>query len=393
MCWELGGAYGHLGNLLPVARELQRRGHRISFVIRELTEAQRLLGDSGFPWYQAPLWTGRVAGLPEPLSHAELLMHFGFLNPQALLGVCKAWRHLFELLQPDLLVFDYSPTGQLAARGLPAPAMSLGTGFYVPPAGRPLPPFQWWKPWPQARLLDSQGRVETVCNQVLHELGAPLVGSLRDVLGCPDTLFTTLPELDHFQGRTEARFVGHMFGIGNGLAPAWPGGTGARVFGYLKPDYKPLPALLEALERLGVQALVHVPGAPSRLLARFATGAVRVCPDPLDIERVRAECDWAVLHGGIGSCTAMLLVGKPLVLLPQHTEQVLFSRSVEQLGAGVVLAEAGAAAFPRLLKRLLDDPKPAAAARAFAERHRDHDPRNTPVQVADHCEVMLARST
>lgn len=365
--WELGGSYGHLGQLLPVARELQRRGHRVSFILRELTEAERLLAPHGLKWYQAPLWMGRVLGLPETLNHAEMLMRYGFLNPTALLGVCRAWRHQFELLAPDLVVFDYAPTAMLASRGLSFAQLGLATGFYVPPDQQPLPPFRWWQPAPGARLLDSQRQVENVVNQVLHGLGQPLVGTLREVLACEHQLFTSLPELDHYGSRSGDEFIGPIFALGQGEDVAWPAQGSRRLFAYLKPDYGALEPLLQALDGLADTAVVlHIPGVARRTVQRFSNAHMRITPHPVDMEQARRSCDGALLHSGVGSTSAMLLAGKPVLLVPQQMEQTMFARAVEKLGAGVVLPEASAGQFPRLIKRAWTDASLAAAAQAFA---------------------------
>jgi hypothetical protein len=389
--WELGGAYGHLGQLIPVARALVARGHQVNFVLRELLEAERLLGPHGFQWLQAPYWSGRVTGLPETLSHAELLMRFGFLNPDALLGMCRAWRHQFELLAPDLVVFDYAPTALLASRGMGMARLNLATGFYVPPDARPLPPFRWWQTAPTARLMDSQQQVLGVVNQVLYTLGSPIVMSLLDVLNCEDALFTTLPALDHFPNRQGAEFVGPIFSLGRGESMAWPGTGALRIFAYLKPEYSALEPILDALNKLDASVVVHIPGVAKRTMERYTNTHMRISPQPLDIEQARSSCDWAVLHSGVGSTSAMLLAGKPLLLLPMQLEQTMFARSVEATGAAVVLSEASAGQFPRLIKRALADTSHGAAARAFAARHADHDQALTIERVVARCEALLAK--
>ena len=116
--WELGGDYGHLSRLLPIALELRQRGHTPVFLVRDLLGAETLLTPHGIAALQAPLWLGRVNGLPEPIGYPEMLMRFGYLNAQALTGVCRAWRHLFALLKPDLLVLDHAPTALLASLSL-----------------------------------------------------------------------------------------------------------------------------------------------------------------------------------------------------------------------------------------------------------------------------------
>lgn len=388
--WELGGAYGHLGRMIPVARELRERGHEVVFIIRELVEAERLLGPHGFSWYQAPLWIGRVMNLPDPLSHAELLMAFGFLDPPALLSMCRAWRNLLGLLAVDALVFDYAPTAVLASRGLGLPHLNLANGFQVPPAGRPLPPLRWWQKAPPARLLDSEQQVVSVANQVLYELGAPPVEGLLDILSGGPDVFATLPELDHYPHRGGGDFVGPIYALGRGEAVRWPARGALRVFAYLKPDYGALEALLTVLRQLDASVLVHIPGVSRRLVEKFSGDNLAISRQPLDIEEVRQSCDLAVLHAGLSTVAALLLAGKPVLLFPQQLEQTMFARSVEALGAAVAIPEAAAGQFPRLVKRALADGSLRAKAEEFAARHRGYDQATAIRAVADRCEALLA---
>lgn len=389
--WELGGAYGHIARMLPLALELRRRGHRPVLALRELIAADRLLGRHGLVWYQAPLWIGRATNLPAPRSHAELLMHFGFLDPQALLSISRTWRHLVDGLAPELIVFDYAPTALLATRGLPVARFNLAQGFFVPPAGAPLPAFQWWKPPPAPQLADAERQVLNVVNQVAYELGAPLLGGLREVLTCPDEVMTTWPELDHYPARKAADYVGPIFDLGSGEPVSWlqPERARPRVFGYLKPDYAGLVHVLDALAASDASVLVHVPGAARRTVERYTSARMRVSAQPFDMDAVARSCDLALLHAGLGSVCAMLLAGKPMLLFPQHTEQEMMARRVRDLGAAIVLSEASAAQMPRLLRRALDDTTLAAAATRFAAAHSGYDQTDTVAALADRCEALL----
>ncbi|MDP2794924.1 MAG: hypothetical protein Q8O25_12745, partial [Sulfurisoma sp.] len=319
--WKLGGDYGHLARMLPVALELRRRGHQPVFVARELLGAEVLLAPHDIAWFQAPLWTGQVTNLPEAAGYAELLMRFGFLNPRALTGIARAWRNLLEALRADMLVMDHAPTALLATRGLQLPRVNLGDGFCIPPATRPLPLFRWWQRGNPARQADSEERVRQVANEVLFALGAPPLICLAELLDCDASLFCSFAELDHYPGRAGGEFIGPLFALGQGAPAAWPAGDAPRVFAYLKPGYAALDRVLAALRDAPVRVLAHVPGASRDTLTRFASATLRFSEAPVDIEGARAACELAICHGGHGTTAAMLLAGKPLLLLPMHSEQ------------------------------------------------------------------------
>ena len=107
-CWEQGANLGHLARMLAVAGPLAQRGHQIGFLLRDLSRAELILGANGFAeaYTQAPVWLPKASHPPPALNYASVLIHAGWLDPQGLLGLCRAWRKQFELFSPDLLIFD-----------------------------------------------------------------------------------------------------------------------------------------------------------------------------------------------------------------------------------------------------------------------------------------------
>ena len=142
--------------LLTLGRELGRRGHEPILALRELTHVDALLGDEPFRVFQAPIFAASVSGLPAAIGYAETLMRLGFLHSSTLTALCRAWRNLVFALAPQLMLFDYAPTGLLATRGLPIPRVLFGSSFSVPPRTEPMPVYRWWKGEPLGRVLASE---------------------------------------------------------------------------------------------------------------------------------------------------------------------------------------------------------------------------------------------
>jgi len=46
--WEIGANYGHALRLLPVARELRRRGHQVVFALNDVRDAGSIVAAEGF---------------------------------------------------------------------------------------------------------------------------------------------------------------------------------------------------------------------------------------------------------------------------------------------------------------------------------------------------------
>ena len=69
MGWELGDGLGHAARIKPLAQELQRRGHEVLLVLRDLVQPAEILQDlQGTPRLQAPHWQHQTRGLPQPLA-------------------------------------------------------------------------------------------------------------------------------------------------------------------------------------------------------------------------------------------------------------------------------------------------------------------------------------
>jgi len=73
-----------------------------------------------------------------------MLANFGFLDRAGLTGMARAWRELYRLVRPDLLVIDHSPTALLAARGTGLRRVLLGTRLSFTTSTSPMPSLRPW---------------------------------------------------------------------------------------------------------------------------------------------------------------------------------------------------------------------------------------------------------
>lgn len=413
--WELGGDYGHITRLLPLALRLREQGHRPVFVIRELIHAEALLQAHGIEALQAPMWTGRMTQLPSPLSYPELLMAFGFLHAAGLTALCRAWRHLLTLLNADLLILDHAPTALLASRGLGLPRLHLGDGFTLPPAPSPLPAFAWWQSSSEAglqRRMASEQQVLAQVNQVLASFGEPQLRQLGELFEVEAQALCSFPELDPYPADLRppgSPWLGPLFMDQLGQPPQWPEeeeeaaamaepGPSAprqarrpRLFAYLKPAYGPIEQVLQALHQVPASVLVHLPGAAKKTVQTHSHGRVRICGEALAMAQVSAECDLALCHGGAGTSALMLLAGKPLALLPMQTEQWMSAQRLQTLGvaAGLLIDDAGR--LPQLLQHVLAEPRYRQAAQAFAQAHHGYRQADALAALLAQCQALLAR--
>ena len=270
LAWELGAGKGHLVNLLPLAQGLRAHGHRLFLALRDLAHAQTVFGGLGAAYLQSPY----KAGPPRtpifvPRSFAHLLYNVGFGDPPELEILVAAWRNLFEMIDPDLIVFEHSPTALLAARGCRARKVVLGNGFLCPPDSTPWPDLRPWMPPDAEVIVRGEELVLKNVNEVLRLAGQPPLERLAQLYAeVDDVLLTTVAEFDPYEDRSGARYRGPWLPTG-GETPTWPAGHGPRIYAYLK-SFPALPQLLTLLRQRGHPTIVSCDGLPPALLLRHA---------------------------------------------------------------------------------------------------------------------------
>ena len=387
MCWELGGDLGHVARMKPLAEALAARGHRVSFIVRETLPAESLLDPKRFRWFQAPFQTEVVIPAMVPtLSFAQVMHNTGFHRPQAILGRLKAWRNLFARLEPDLLVFDHSPTALVAARGLKTRRVVLGTGFGIPPELSPLPPFDANETGVDLKPIEE--RITAGINEALKALDAPPINGLGDIYTAQASLLFTLKELDHYPQRTGGEYWGPSRQE-TGVPPRWPEKKGRRVFAYLKP-FKTLPSLLTALKESGHPTLVYLGKGSEDARKEYAGGSLSFSDQPVDLGRAVADAELVICHAGHGTVSASLLAGKPLLLLPLNIEQRMLSVRVVESGAGLAAPALAPDGMRQKFQRLMAEPGFTQAAQGFAERYAGLAVEHIPERFTVLVEKLLA---
>lgn len=387
LTWELGQGLGHLVNLRPLAERLGKRGHRVTLALQDLSRAKLV-----FPWdavelFQAPLKQWRAAAAGPTLSFAHVLRENGFDGADKLAGLAEGWRSIIRRVQPEVILFDHSPTALLAAHGFHAKRVLLGTGFFCPLNETPLACLQPWLNTDAAALVTAEQAVLTTINALLGSWMLPPLERVADLYYPHDEHFlVTFPELDHYGKRPGQHYWG-AWQSGFGKAPAWPAGAGKRIFAYLKP-FPELSTLLELLARAGLPSLVYSGGISEDLQRRFTTSTLRFENEPLDMRRVGRECDWAILNGNHGTLVALLMAGKPTLHIPIHVEQALLVNAVIRMGAGLGASPADPRHIEAQFRQMLVDTQCAVAARAFALRYADFDAEKQVAAMVDRLEML-----
>ena len=78
LTWELGGGSGHLVNLLPLAKGLAGKGHRVFAALRDLSQVNRMFAGLEVSYLQAPHKTrssGNAIDPPRSFPSSEFRGH------------------------------------------------------------------------------------------------------------------------------------------------------------------------------------------------------------------------------------------------------------------------------------------------------------------------------
>lgn len=370
--WELGGALGHIGTFEPVAEALRQSGHDVTFAVRETRACPLLLGER-FAWLQAPRFDGKPA-TAAPATYSDILAGVGYSSPDVLMGLVAAWRTLFQLARPHLVLADHAPTAILAARTLGIPVMLFGSGFSLPPSRSPFPAMRpWEQPDAQAIALREAAVLDTV-NRVLGQLAVAPLARLCDLFDLAENAMVALPELDHYEQRGAARYWG-VLTRRQGAMPApvaWPAVAGARIFAYIRQERPEGAAILEAIRESGCPSIVYCPDWVS---TAPQPPSMHIVTQLVDMNQVTSEADLGIANG-TSTAAAFLMAGKPVLSVASHLEQYLFGLRIAQLGAGLVVrSDDHLAAIASALGQLLSNTAFTRQARALAARYAafDHD--------------------
>lgn len=387
--WELGAGLGHVTCQRPLAVGLRQRGHEVVIAVRDVRSAAAVFAGGGLSFVQCPFRAWKVPRRFQPLmSYAHLLHSIGFNEPQGLASLVAAWRHLYELVNPDLIIFDHSPMGLLAARSHRAKRALLGTGFCAPPGVCPLPQLRPWVRADLEQLAKDEEMVRSIANKALEKSETPPLPRLGDIYADIEVnLLTTFAELDHFGPRRDVRYWGVQLSC-PATPPTWPRADGKKIFAYLKPS-PGLRELLQKLNELGQPAIVFGTWVDGKARQRFGSRTLTLENRPLDLGLVAEQCDLAILNATHGTTAEMLLKGIPLLQLPIFVEQQLTARNTVDIGAGLAANRKNPKLVAQRLDQMLATDRYRQAAKRFAAKYAAADPETAREEMIDLLEGLV----
>ncbi|HEX6799941.1 MAG TPA: glycosyltransferase [Ktedonobacterales bacterium] len=340
---------GNQGPALGMARELQQRGHSVTFAGYEVQRAR--FEASGFRF----ILLGRSAAAYRPDGELKTLLATVFAAADHLRDVPEA----VSRTGCECLVVDCLQFGALAAAedaGLPAAVLVHTTpGLIAAPATR----------------MDTLLRAPV--NAMRVDAGKPPISTLWDAWAGFLTLCATVMELDPLATQVPSfcAYVGPIFEhphASNWHDP-WAGDD-------------PRPLVLASFSTLWhwdqtsriQRTLAALAERPCRVLVTMGSVNPNLLAAPenavlvpyLPHAEVMSRAAVCVTHAGHGTVTAALAAGMPLVCLPNNgADQMPLSAQVEALGAGRALD--GEACTPAeiaaAVEQVLTEPSYAISAR------------------------------
>jgi hypothetical protein len=391
MAWELGGGLGHCVKLAPLAQDLIARGHEVYFAARDVVTAQQFFQNPAVKYLQAPLLSGRPLQLiKQPRSVSQILHNAGFGDDNQLHSLVSAWRSLLELVRPTIIICEHAPFALLASRWIDASRIVMGTGFSLPPDVSPLPDLLPWLSHPPVDLARQEAvSLDRVNRLLAADRLAPLERLSQLYSDVQESILMTFAELDHHPNRGPAKYWG-SWSPRSGASVEWPMGKGPCVFAYLKGSVGQwrLESVLDLLRKSPLRTVVHIPDAgPS--VVDLQSPSLRISSERVDIAAQLKDCNLAIINGTAGAGTQCLLAGVPLLTLPLYMEQLIFSRRVVELGAGLVAEPNRVEQFAPRLSAILEDDCYRKAAREFARRYADYDAEQRQREAVDRIAACL----
>ncbi|MCB5228206.1 hypothetical protein JAO78_015455 [Alishewanella sp. 16-MA] len=338
IAWELGAALGHVMGFRALAIGLLAQNMKVSIVGRNLASVQQVLSELDVTFYQSPIsLSERRERLTATYSYSDIIHDLGYESDQSLLGLTKGWSNLFELIKPDLVICDHSPTALLVCKCLDIQSCTFGNGFFLPPDTKGPVLFQ------QTDAITTQDvnqRYLTVVeniNLVLKAYGRNSINVLYDLFRDSTHFLCTFSEIDHYQRSGDSEYYGPRNTTNTGITvPLKP--SQKVVFAYLQPRTQLLVPLIKSLAKLSIKSVLFIPKAPAELASSIQESTnIELYDRPVNISKIFEQTALLINNASHGLVGEAILHGKPNLLLPYQLEQNILARKTSSQKLSIAL--------------------------------------------------------
>ncbi len=334
---------GPVSRLLPIAKELSKRGHDLAFCNREKAPSLviKKAGFKNFPVtpsqtpaifpskFSAEIWNGNQGS-----------SYMGFLDIDYVQAVAQDYIKMINEYNPDIVVDTWGLPACLAAKILRKPLVTI-TQADNHPHGKG---YIWWRQTPS----DLPNPVPIV-NHVLKENGLPLLKEKIEELFLGDlVLIVGTPDTDPLPDNSQVTYLGPLQQTGStNSLPKWIKKLPADqplVWVYSgNPRYGDQPSIADSI--VIIRACIEVLGY-EKMQVILTTGHQ---PLPEEFAKLppnfhyasylpgfalAQKCDLVIHHGGHGSYLTGLSAGSPSIIIPTYSERESNARRLSSLGAG-----------------------------------------------------------
>ncbi|MCA9241267.1 MAG: hypothetical protein KDA37_13750 [Planctomycetales bacterium] len=345
--------------------ELTRRGHTVRLAAPRGQQrlCEQAFAGTGVGLLPAPELAPSATRLKYPCTYPDLLHDCGYASPGNVSAAVGGWLRLFDSYAPDLLIADHSPTSLLASRLRSHATLATGTGFACPPDFSPQPSLRAEIPQPHWGEVVEQKVLEAM-NWAMDQHRAPPLSRVTEIFATLDARpLLTFKAIDHYADwrAQEASPPDYWqpFGTLPGAPCDWPRGpriapNSPRVFVYLRDPSTETP-LLRGLAYKRIATVCYSARMSEAEREQFAGSSVLISPSLMVLAPLLEGCTVAVLHGGHGFVSLLMLAGVPMVLVPKSLEQRVTAEKICQLGVGLQAQEGDLNGLGAALEQLLED--------------------------------------
>jgi len=358
---ELGGGFGHVRRLLPLARAAERLGFRPTFLVANPSEVESLLG-SEFDVARAPVApprrTGAIGSAVAP-GFSEILARAGFDDADFVARSTGAWRRVLDELRPSLAVCEFSPYFCWATRGSALEVLVTGYGFVLPP------PDAARFPELLPTAVDLEPRLLDVLNAVARRHGQPQLAAVPELFRGTAHAVTGLDLLDPYASVRREKAFGppglEQYRSRGEIAPV------EDIFGYLLGDAPDTTTLLRALVACGVSGRVYVRRGTAEQRAVVAGSSVAWLSAPESTATAFGRARLIVHHASMLTSEESVVHGRAQLVLPLYFEHLFTARALNQAGcASIVRPGTALSVVTERVRAALEDLGMQEAARQLA---------------------------
>lgn len=339
--WELGAGLGHVSRLKPIVMAIRDAGADVVVGLQDKRLSSSFLGPDGVsPLSNVSIISVPVWPMPKDPAARELptdsfadVMHLiGYNRAGQIEERARQWMAIIEKEKPDIILGDFAPTLNIAARGM-VPLVMVGNGYTIPPGGRSLPPIRPWQENLDQFSLDHEAEVLAAVNTALKALGKSPMEYLGDLFNGDRTFVFSLPLVDPYaKYRDRAQLPPFNLPKDIKCRPTSARRPDRAVF-YFPASHPHLLTAIDAAKQSGLKFSAYVSGLSSEMIAKHKTGKFRLSDTPLNFSKELPSARVVFHHGGLSTAVAATQAGTPQLVLPWNLEHHVTAKCVEVLGA------------------------------------------------------------